>query len=192
MLLRYAIGVSAYALSYFVMFSPSISRQYFVLPWGAAVAHGWSSAMLGLYLQHDACHASFSRSPIIWDVMRRMYELLTGLSSVVWIHQHVLGHHPFTNVVEIDPDIIQTNPGPVRIHESQPWWSYYYWQSYYWIPLYSQLVFSRRLTEWKNLFVDQKFKSITINPLPAIEYLWGFAALVRLPYSKNVRDTDNG
>jgi hypothetical protein len=84
-------------------------------------------------------------------------------------------------VVEIDPDIIQTDPGVVRIHESQPWWSYYAWQSYYWIPLYAQLVFSRRLTEWKQLFVDRKFKSITINALPPKEYFWGIVALVRSP-----------
>lgn len=162
------------------MFSPSIISSYPVLPWIGALVHGWSSAMLGLYLQHDACHASFTRSPLVWNIMRRTYELMTGLSSVIWIHQHVLGHHPFTNVVDIDPDIIQTNPGPVRIHENQPWIFYYAWQSWYWIPMYSQLVFSRRLSEWKNLFVDRRFKSITINPLPVVEYLWGFAALVSL------------
>ena len=177
MLIPYTIGISAYFMSYYLMFSPSITRNYPLIPWLSALVHGWSSAMLGLYLQHDACHSSFTRSPMTWDIMRRAYELMTGLSSVIWIHQHVLGHHPFTNVMDLDPDIIQTNPGPVRIHESQPWWSYYALQSYYWIPLYSQLVFSRRASEWHNLFVDRKFKSISINPLPAKEYAYGLLAL---------------
>jgi hypothetical protein len=88
MLLSYAIGILAYFLSYAIMFSPSICREYTVLPWIAALGHGWASAMLGLYIQHDSCHASFTRSPFVWDIMRRTYEILTGLSSVIWIHQH--------------------------------------------------------------------------------------------------------
>jgi fatty acid desaturase len=88
MLVPYCISIFAYIISYAVMFSPSLCRGYQPIPWLAALAHGWSSAMLGLYLQHDGCHASFSRSPFIWNVMRRLYELMTGLSSAVWIHQH--------------------------------------------------------------------------------------------------------
>lgn len=93
----------------------------------------------------------------------------------------VLGHHPFTNIADIDPDVTQSDPGLVRVHDSQSWWSYYEWQSYYFLPLYSQLILSRKVTEWKSLFIDRQFKNIRINPLQMSEYVWGAAVFVRFP-----------
>jgi hypothetical protein len=91
--------------------------------------------------------------------------------------------------MDLDPDVCHTNPGYVRIHESQPWWSYYSLQAYYWIPLYSQLVISRRVGEWYSMFIDRRFKSITINPLPAVEYFWAGAAFVSTFLRSNSKTT---
>ncbi|KAF8862664.1 fatty acid/sphingolipid desaturase [Acephala macrosclerotiorum] len=180
MMVPYAISIGSYFVSYGIMFSPTICQQSTTLPWIAALIHGWSSAMIGLYLLHDGCHASFTRSPLVWDIMRRVSDLLTGLSSHLWIHEHVLGHHPFTNVVGVDPDVLSSaaNPGIIRFHESQSWLSVYSWQSYYIFPLYAQAAFKRHISEWHQLFVGQKFKNISINPLPLKEYLWGGASFL--------------
>jgi fatty acid desaturase len=88
MMIPYAVGIGAYFLSYFIMFSPTINREYTMVPWIAALGHGWASGILGLYILHDSCHASFTRSPLVWDIMRRIYDLLAGMNTHIWIHQH--------------------------------------------------------------------------------------------------------
>ncbi len=35
-----------------------------------------------------------------------MHDLFNGASYVVWLYQHMLGHHPYTNIDEMDPDIM--------------------------------------------------------------------------------------
>ncbi|KAH8648439.1 fatty acid desaturase-domain-containing protein [Xylariales sp. PMI_506] len=171
----YAFLSIMFGVSFLGMFAPHLitnvvgDKAGFILPWVAAAVNGWVSAMMGFYHCHDGCHGAFSRSPAVWSVLRRSYECFTGLSTLVWIHQHGLGHHPFTNVVGFDPDITLEE---VRIHESQPWWSLYRWQKYYWLPLYSQVVLSRKLTEWKVLIFDGQFKDIAINPITTSEKIW--------------------
>lgn len=83
-----------------------------------------------------------------------------------------LGHHPYTNVLGADPDVIVEAPGLLRQHEEAPWYAHYGFQKYYWLPLYSQLILSRKLTEWKNLLYDQQFKHIKLNPITLNEKLW--------------------
>jgi hypothetical protein len=83
--------------------------------------------------------------------------------------------------VDFDPDVLTSNAGIIRFHESQSWLSLYSWQSYYIFPLYAQAAFKRQISEWYQLFVDRKFKNIPINPLPLKEYLCGGASFVGLP-----------
>jgi len=185
-------------MSYFVMFSPMISGEFTTLPWMGALVHGWSHAILGLYPLHDATHASVTRSPLVWNFMRRFHDMLSGLNSHIWFHEHgkrkhrhspqdmrafllmftVMGHHPFTNVVTHDPDVFPGEPDIVRFHESQSWWSYYSWQSYYLYPLYAQMALSRWSNEWYQLLVARNYKGILINPLPLKEYFWSIVYLV--------------
>lgn len=47
-------------------------------------------------------------------------------------HQHFLGHHPFTNVAEADPDVHTNDPVDFRrIKAEQPWYSHYRLQHLY-------------------------------------------------------------
>jgi len=172
MLWTYAFLSVFFVATYFTMMWKPTSWTFCLVPWIAAALNGWTCAMMGFYLCHDGCHASFSKSPVVWTALRRVYESFTGLSTLLWIYQHGLGHHPYTNVVGADPDIVSDNPGTIRVHGDQPWWNHYNWQKYYWLPLYSQLVLSRKLTEWKNVFYDFQYKHIRINPPQASEYMW--------------------
>ena len=88
MLLPHAISYGAYFISYFFMFAPNASPGFTTLPWIAALVHGWGHAILGLYPLHDVTHASFTRSPVVWNFIRRFHDMLTGLNSHVWIHEH--------------------------------------------------------------------------------------------------------
>lgn len=178
MILTYLVVSAIFIAMYMPMFWRPTSMLASWVPYAAAAVTGWSAAMMGFYTLHDSCHASFSKSPFVWNILRRIYESFTGLNTLLWIYQHGIGHHPFTNVVGADPDIISDDPGLLRVHDGQPFWSYYGWQKYYWLPLYSQLVLSRKLTEFKNVFWDNQFKHIKINPPQLSEWLWCFATLV--------------
>jgi fatty acid desaturase len=180
MLVRYAVVIAIFTIAYFVMFWKPASYGLALVPWIAAAISGWSAAMMGFYICHDGCHASFSKSPTMWTALRRSYESFTGLSTLLWIYQHGLGHHPYTNVIGADPDVISDDPGSIRVHEEQPWWGHYNWQRYYWLPLYSQLILSRKLTEWKNVFYDRQYKTIKINPPQMSEYVWCATVMVSL------------
>lgn len=172
MLWTYGFLTCFFVATYFVMMWRPESWSMAALPWIAAALSGWCCAMMGFYQNHDGCHASFTKSPLVWTALRRTYESMTGLSTLLWIYQHGLGHHPFTNVAGADPDIVSDDPGSIRVHGDQPWWDHYKWQKYYWLPLYSQLVLSRKITEWKNVFYDNQYKHIKINPPQVSEYLW--------------------
>jgi hypothetical protein len=111
-----------------------------------------------------------------------MRKLLSQEARNLWLIILVMGHHPFTNVVDHDPDVFLSNPNIVRFHESQSWWSYYSWQSYYLYPVYAQAAFSRWSYEWYQLLVDSKYKGIAINPLPLKAYLWSGAYLVGVSF----------
>ena len=178
MLVTYGFLSFVFIVSFFGMFSPSVAAISSIIPWVSATISGWTAAMMGFYLCHDGCHGAFSRNPSNWAYLRRVYECFTGLSTIVWIYQHGLGHHPFTNIVGVDPDIVTEDPGVLRVHKDQPWWDYYGWQKYYWLPLYSQLILSRKLTEWKNVFYDRRFKNIVINPTSTSEKVWAVITMV--------------
>lgn len=67
---------------------------------------------------HDAMHFSLSSD---WRTNAALPYLLPILSSPwMWYHQHVIGHHAYTNVGRKDPDLAHA-PQLKREHESIKW-----------------------------------------------------------------------
>jgi fatty acid desaturase len=180
MLFSYLAITVVFVAMYMPMFYQPTSWATSWVPFIAAAISGWSCAMMGLYFCHDACHASFSNSPFVWNTIRRIYEIFTGLNTLLWIYQHGLGHHPYTNVVGADPDIEGVGLDLIRLNPSKPWWSFHRWQKYYWLPLYSQLVLSRKLGEHISVFYHRSWKFVKINPPRISEYFWTFVTLVSI------------
>jgi fatty acid desaturase len=178
MIATYVVIGAIFMMMYLPMFWRPSSWSYACVPWICATITGWAGAMMGFYFLHDGCHASFTKSPKVWNVLRRIYESFTGLNTLIWFYQHGLGHHPYTNVIGADPDIISDDPGLLRVHEDQQWWGHYGWQKWYWLPIYSQLILSRKLTEYKQVFIDNQYKHIKINPPQLREYFWSVVVLV--------------
>lgn len=64
------------------------------------------------------------------------FKSVNGASFFTWIHQHFLGHHPYTNVTDldkeigdsIDPDVCTNNPDIRRIKPHQKWFDHYRYQ----------------------------------------------------------------
>jgi len=79
-------------------------------------------ATIGLTIQHDANHGSFS--PTQWlNRFASFTNEFVGGSALMWRHQHDIGHHALPNDLHIDPDtysnfpIIRYNPKlPTRFH----------------------------------------------------------------------------
>jgi len=110
-------------------------------PGGAAmlcsVSLGMFAAFIGTCIQHDGNHGAFAESHWINKVAGWTLDMI-GASAMTWEFQHVLGHHPYTNLIEhdnglqkvsgnkmntrtadqeSDPDVFSTYP-MLRLH---PW-----------------------------------------------------------------------
>lgn len=72
-------------------------------PWALAALLGFLYALIGLNVQHDANHGAMSRSGWVNTLFGLMQDYIGG-SGVMWIQQHVVLHHIFTNDVHMDPD----------------------------------------------------------------------------------------
>ena len=67
---------------------------------------------------HDSLHFSMSQD---WRINASLPYLLPGWSSPwLWYHQHVIGHHAYTNVAMKDPDIAHSSHFK-REHQSVSW-----------------------------------------------------------------------
>lgn len=100
--------------------SPAASPndRFFVAP------AGFFFALIGLNIQHDANHGALSRNGNI-NWLFGLFQDYIGGSSILWLQEHVVLHHLFTNDTQKDPDIalgapaIKLNP----THPSLPWYA---------------------------------------------------------------------
>ena len=67
--------------------------------------------------------------------------------SFMWRQQHVVGHHAFTNVDGLDPDIRVGERDVRRVTGKQPWHGWHSWQHLYLGLLYGLLAF-------KSIYID--------------------------------------
>lgn len=71
-----------------------------------AAVGGVFQAMPLLHAMHDACHTALGGHEGWWKVVGRLcLEWYAGGSMITWHHQHVVGHHVYTNVFKADPDL---------------------------------------------------------------------------------------
>lgn len=73
---------------------------------------------------HDATHFAYHRNEIISNFYVYLYPYFS--SPTTWDHQHVIGHHIFTNIFKKDPDLNHGMPA-FRVHPRfrfRPWMKY--------------------------------------------------------------------
>jgi linoleoyl-CoA desaturase len=70
---------------------------------GAVVA-GFAMAGLGMSVQHDGGHKSYSRNPKLNRAAASVLDFLGG-SSYVWNYKHAVAHHTYPNMEGADEDI---------------------------------------------------------------------------------------
>jgi fatty acid desaturase len=82
----------------------------------------------GVNIFHDASHMAISKN---WRVNQLLTYLFPFFSSpFTWAHQHVIGHHVYTNIHRKDPDL---HHGKFlwRLHPQVRYYNWYQWQKYY-------------------------------------------------------------
>jgi fatty acid desaturase len=108
-----------------------VSYYYFFKGhWWALIASPLSMWIVGVNTFHDASHFALSKD---WRINVFFTYLFPWFSSPFsWYHQHIIGHHCYTNVHGLDPDL----------HHSARLWRYtrrsrflkhYRWQCYYFV-----------------------------------------------------------
>ncbi|EGG19896.1 delta 5 fatty acid desaturase [Cavenderia fasciculata] len=97
-ILAYVIVISGYVLSHYVF-------QNFYLNFLLAIVFGVCEALFAMHLLHDASHCAVGHNPKVWKWLGASFDFVIGGSFFAWIHQHVLGHHLYTNVRGADPDV---------------------------------------------------------------------------------------
>lgn len=58
---------------------------------------------VGTCIQHDGNHGAFSNSKLLNKVAGWTLDMI-GASAFTWEIQHMLGHHPYTNLLDVDED----------------------------------------------------------------------------------------
>jgi len=119
---------------WFFLYYWAMIQGYFA----AALALGFVHSHLGISIGHDGNHGSYSKFPILNYLAACAMDFM-GVSSIVWLHQHNIGHHPNCNRQgdsckgesnQDDPDTHSGSP-LVRLAPGQPLMWYHQWQHIY-------------------------------------------------------------
>eukprot|EP00123_Amoebidium_parasiticum_P022142 comp8090_c0_seq1/m.3577 comp8090_c0_seq1/g.3577 ORF comp8090_c0_seq1/g.3577 comp8090_c0_seq1/m.3577 type:complete len:444 (-) comp8090_c0_seq1:635-1966(-) len=89
------LAAAFYCDYYWIAKGPSMTQ---------AVIGGVIYAWIGLNIQHDANHGAVSKNPLINRLFGYSQDYIGG-SRMLWIRQHVVGHHVHCNREAHDPDI---------------------------------------------------------------------------------------
>jgi len=122
-----------------------------LLTWFFAVVHGMGQALFGLQIMHDSSHASLTHYPWVWQLVGVTWDVFTGASFYSWLNQHTIGHHVYTNIRGMDPDIGNKDADKAelrRVSPSQKFFSYYRFQHLYSPLLYPFLAIRFRVTDF--------------------------------------------
>eukprot|EP01119_Soliformovum_irregulare_P001521 TRINITY_DN11221_c0_g1_i1.p1 TRINITY_DN11221_c0_g1~~TRINITY_DN11221_c0_g1_i1.p1 ORF type:complete len:458 (+),score=100.47 TRINITY_DN11221_c0_g1_i1:78-1451(+) len=137
-----------------------------------AALMGVGCALISFMPVHEGSHASTTESPLVWRLMGAVHDFVNGASFYTWLHQHFLGHHPFTNVTNgsekgdaIDPDVFTNDPDIRRIKPHQRWYQRYKVQHLYVPVLYGLLGIKYRINDFVITYSLKTNGVIRMNPM---------------------------
>ncbi|KAI9106183.1 delta5 fatty acid desaturase [Phlyctochytrium arcticum] len=162
-------------LSYYATFFVPFVRDNLVLSSITSVIFGVLCAESCFTIVHDGSHASFSHRPWVWVALGAWHDFVNGASQVSWFYQHVLGHHPYTNIPNADPDIHVSEAHFRRIRKDQKWFSKYLKQHFVAPLMYSLYGFKSRYDDINILYFTKQRGEIAINPMTNAQHamFWG-------------------
>ncbi len=152
--------------------APSHSSLWWAVKLLVSVVHGWSMVMFLLHIMHDCSHSSVGHNETWWKIGGRAFsEGFIGSSMVSWHNQHVVGHHIYTNVYSIDPDMPMVAKGDLRLIAPQQAWSGVYKYQHIYLPiLYSLLTLKARLQDY-GIHASRLNGPIAVNPVSTMQWI---------------------
>ena len=139
----------------------------------AAVVFGVCQALPLLHCMHDASHFAIGSTPSHWYWIGRLtMDWFAGASITSWYHQHTLGHHVYTNVMGLDPDLPGSASGDIRrVCRQQRWYWPYAFQHVYLCLLYGALAIKFRIQDVTGTLLSGENGIIRVNDLGLTERL---------------------
>lgn len=108
--LRGGYEIQVKAILILIGFWASLYKMY-VSPFPTALVYtcvmGFFAHWVGTCIQHDGNHGAFSTNPLI-NTMAGWTMDMIGASAFTWQFQHMLGHHPYTNLLDVEEDTKRT------------------------------------------------------------------------------------
>ena len=142
-----------------------------------SVIIGWSQMMFLLHIYHDCSHSSWGNNEIWWKFGGRIFaETFVGTSMLSWHNQHVVGHHIYTAIFNLDPDVPMVADGDMRLvvpQQRNKW--FYKYQHIYLLFLYTLLSFKNRLQDF-DIALRRKNGEIDVNPITTNQWIRLFAS----------------
>ncbi|KAI9144962.1 delta5 fatty acid desaturase [Paraphysoderma sedebokerense] len=165
MYLRYLVIYAAVFTSWYATFFVPVIAKNIWLQFFTSIVLGFFCAQIGLNPLHDASHFTITHRPWLWKIVGATHDFLNGASYVVWVYQHMLGHHPYTNIAGADPDITTGDPDIRRIKPSQRWFKHYINQHFFVPLLYCILGVKTRIQDITIMYFVKQNDNIRINPM---------------------------
>ena len=131
----------------------------------AAIVYGIFQVMPLLHAMHDASHTAIGPNEMYWKFLGRLtHDWYVGGSMISWHHQHIIGHHQYTNVFLADPDIPYRVDGDLRrIVGDQSWIGVYKWQWLYLPMLYAFLALKVRVSDVTDTWLARTSGPMRVN-----------------------------
>jgi fatty acid desaturase len=147
------------------VFAPIGTWAGFAIAAIAAIVFGICQALPLLHVMHDASHVAIGHGETWWKAIGRIsMEWYAGASMMSWHHQHVVGHHIYTNVVEADPDLPVSMSGDIRrLVPRQAWAALYKYQHIYLPIIYGVLALRFRVQDYTDTYAMRTNGPVRVN-----------------------------
>ncbi|HTF82330.1 MAG TPA: acyl-CoA desaturase [Cytophagales bacterium] len=176
MYVKTIVMLTMYFVPYFLLVFADFGN-YEYLKLFLVVLMGVGVAGIGLSIQHDANHGSYSNNSWINAILGETLTLVGG-NSFTWKIQHNVLHHTYTNVHGHDEDIRSRFILVFSPHAEKRWFHKY--QHIYALPLYSLLTISflfkdfRQYIQYTSQGLTQKFNSTPTKELLRLVFFKAF------------------
>jgi len=90
-----------------------------------AAAFGFVGVMVAVNVSHLASHLPHFHMPNLnYYIGWLSFDVCLGLSYDIWLHEHIVGHHQYTNIITIDPNAPE-GFGDEALYRSSPHQNWY-------------------------------------------------------------------
>jgi delta11-fatty-acid desaturase len=148
--------------------------SFYTMLYSQSIFWSWLNVLLfpGLYwmsagMLHDGSHFAVSRDWRINWGMQYIYRVIS--SPYDWLHQHIVGHHMYTNIHDKDPDLNHSG-GDIRFSDKIKWNDKYVKQENIYFLLSILSLAGLNIKNSLMLIVTQKYNNIIYKIPISIKY----------------------